>query len=209
MNCVFENCTRPVVARGLCCGHYQQNRRGKPLADLVPRSDEERFWERVDKNGPVHSDLGTRCWIWTGARTKRGYGFFSVGGKTKPTHRFSWEIENGDIPEGDGYHGTRVLHHCDNPPCVNPAHLFLGSNTDNVADCVSKGRNAFGTRNRHAKIDENCVVAIRNIYRSCGGRTRYRDPRYVSQQTLARWFGITVSNLARVISGNIWAERVS
>lgn len=103
--------------------------KGRPLA--------ERFWERVERRS------GTDCWPWVGYLDENGYGRISEGGycsKLLGAHRVSWEIVNGPIPEGSGYHGTCVLHRCDNPKCVNPDHLFIGSHLDNIADMKAKGR---------------------------------------------------------------------
>ena len=85
------------------------------------------FWLRVDKNGPViYPELGN-CWIWTGSKaTLNKYG----------PHRTSWSFIHGPIPDG-----KYICHHCDNPPCVRPSHLFLGTPSDNVADMLTKGRN--------------------------------------------------------------------
>jgi len=102
------------------------------------RNLEDRFWEKVDKR----SD--NECWNWIGSLNK-GYGQLRVGGrKGKPENasRISWELYNGTIPEG-----MEVCHHCDNPSCVNPIHLFLGSHLANMKDCSIKGRMHFGEKN--------------------------------------------------------------
>lgn len=78
---------------------------------------------------------GDGCWEWNGPRNKSGYGFFAIEGNSIRAHRYSYERSNGQIPEG-----LLVCHHCDNPPCVNPDHLFLGTHQDNANDMVAKGR---------------------------------------------------------------------
>ncbi len=90
------------------------------------------FWNKVNK-------VPSGCWEWAGGKNN-GYGVLCVSGKTIKAHRYAWILTNGEIPKGEGYHGTCVLHKCDNPSCINPDHLFLGSNADNVRDRVAKNR---------------------------------------------------------------------
>ena len=92
----------------------------------------DRFWDKVDKSG--------RCWEWLAAKNSSGYGRLNNNGRNHLAHRVAWILTNGPIPEGDHYGTICVLHHCDNPPCVNPAHLFLGTIQDNVNDMIEKGR---------------------------------------------------------------------
>lgn len=105
----------------------------------------ERFWAKVDRNGPIHPVLQTACWLWTGARLVSGYGVFTSGPRKshefKRAHRVAYSLTYGFIPEG-----MEVCHRCDNPPCCNPSHLFAGSHQDNVDDMVSKGRNRNAKR---------------------------------------------------------------
>ena len=91
----------------------------------------ERFWAKVDKSGP--------CWIWTAGRFATGYGCFRLQGKSLKAHRVAYELEVGPIPLG-----LNVLHRCDVPLCVNPAHLWVGTARENNADMLEKGRGASG-----------------------------------------------------------------
>src|SRR5207247_10195698 len=98
-------------------------------------SVEERFWSLVDKSA------NGGCWEWQGEVTKRGYGRFRVKGKRVQAHRFAYEITHGPIPAEQN-----VCHECDNPPCVRPAHLWPGTQKQNIQDAKSKGRLATGDR---------------------------------------------------------------
>jgi hypothetical protein len=103
---------------------------------------ETRFWNRV-----IETPSG--CWEWQGTRNEHGYGGVSVEGKWRKAHQVAWELTHGERPPGVG-----VLHTCDNPPCVNPAHLFLGTQAENVQDMIAKGRAARGSdkpRQRHTR----------------------------------------------------------
>lgn len=137
--CSIEGCEIPVNrpgsrgAHGWCKRHYDSYiRHGDPVVVDRPRlRDAAGFWAMVVKT--------EGCWEWTGAKFKTGYGAVNIGHRIVTTHRRSWELTNGPIPEG-----LFVLHHCDNRPCVRPDHLFLGTHQDNMTDMVSKGRQKNG-----------------------------------------------------------------
>ena len=136
-----------------------------------------RFWAKVKK--------GPRCWLWTASVDKDGYG--QVGsGTTPPTmlkaHRVSWSLVRGAVPKG-----KNVLHRCDNPPCVRPSHLFLGTTRDNNHDMTCKGRNVFQKNNPSLKLSVSQVRAIRR--RRLGGE---------KLRLIALAYGVTEGTVSRI-----------
>src|SRR3990167_1210519 len=131
------------------------------------RPPKERFWKKVQKG-----DSPEKCWEWKSCKNPEGYGQFTIDGKKVYAHRYSWELHNGTIPDG-----LWVLHHCDNPACVNPDHLFVGTQTDNMQDMISKGRSEYlgisGENNHQAHLTTDIVKIIRKRY-AFGGITQQK-----------------------------------
>ena len=119
-------------------------------------TDSKYFWNKVDQSGGPDSG-----WLWTGANTGRGYGHLRINKIDFTSHRVSWELHNGEIPQD-----AHVLHSCDNPSCVNPRHLFLGNTILNSQDMKLKDRSNRGSRNRGAKLTEELIVLIRTSLES-------------------------------------------
>ena len=159
-----------------------------PIGVYQRPSLEQKFWEHVQKTDG--------CWLWIGARNSEGYGYLRFNYAQLRAHRVSWELHFGPIPDG-----LFVLHHCDNPPCVNPSHLFLGTNGDNMLDAINKGYaiggsekgRCAGEKNSHAKLTKAQVKEI---------RVRLRNYRRGLVVQLAKEFGISKSTIM-----SIWKER--
>ena len=174
--CYYEGCNETAVVKGLCLKHYNLwlGNVGKSLHRNL--SWKERFWSfvwRPTKGG---------CWIWKGSTACGGYGCFTLPGCISArAHRVSWELCYGDIPDD-----MNVLHKCDNPPCVNPEHLWLGTPSDNRMDSVRKGR-AY-------KLIEDEVLEIRRLIKLS----------LYTQGDIAKKFKINRSSVSLIESYKTW-----
>lgn len=166
-----------------------------------------RFWSRVYVAG------ATDCWSWIGATTSRGYGAIVTRGPRTmdAAHRVSWSLANASpIPAG-----SFVCHACDNPLCVNPAHLFLGSPADNMRDKVAKGRASRigpkGEAHADAKLTEADVLEIRRRYREGrAGRPpatgKFQKTGAVTLRSLAADYGVDHTQILRAVRGDQWGH---
>ena len=155
----------------------------------------ERFWSKVKKTAA--------CWEWVGCRNKTGYGLFRLEGRSRLAHRVSWLLNGGLIPGR-----LFVCHRCDNPACVRPSHLFLGSQSDNMGDAKRKGRMASGekssmrlhpdriargVRRWNAKLTDKSVLEIRQ---AAGSGVAFKK--------LASRFHVHQSQISRIVAGKRW-----
>jgi hypothetical protein len=141
---------------------------------------EQRFWNYVEKT--------ETCWLWTGLKGSEGYGNLRHKGRMEKAHRVAWMLTRGPIPAG-----MLVCHHCDNPSCVNPDHLFTGTNADNAADKARKHRAQHGEAVHTSKLDEQKVRQIRALYEQGQG------PREIAKR-----FEVNRRTIHRIVSGQIW-----
>ena len=119
----------------------------------------DRFWNKVDRAGL------DECWEWNAGKSSGGYGTFFVDGKSVSAHRLAWQFEFGEIPNGDRIGSSCICHSCDNPGCVNPAHLFHGTQKENMVDRELKGRGnrLSGECNPNSKLSDLDVMHIREL----------------------------------------------
>ncbi len=185
--CSESGCERPVEVRGWCRTHYVAARR-RGLPALTKPTDEERFHSGVEMGGP------DECWEWRrGFRAGFGkYGIIRWHGRMVGAHRVAWMLANGRDP-GE----LCVLHRCDNPPCCNPAHLWLGDQKANNDDKEAKGRAAHPRGEEHgaAILNERQVREIRERYARGD----------VTQPVLAVEYGVSTQAISAVVTRVSWA----
>jgi len=182
--CRVEGCKGTARKRGWCPKHYERWRKhGNTYYLKAPFTDADRaaaFWQKVDTSGS--------CWLWTGGTKEEGYGCVNWAGVTRRAHHVSWFLTSGSWPRV-----LHCLHRCDNPRCVRPSHLFLGTHQDNVADMVAKGRQRKGERHGMARLTDAGVLAIRA---ACAAGE--------AQATVARRHGVTQTTVSRIILRRSW-----
>jgi hypothetical protein len=184
--CIVGSCGKPAKNRGMCWGHYTSQRRyGDPEYSSPSKRQERRFWGAFEQGHPED------CWEWHGNTLahKMPYGRVYYEGKQVLAHRLSYALHNGYLPDD-----ALVLHHCDNPKCVNPRHLYLGDHTDNAQDRVQRNRSnpKRGEDAATSKLTEDQVRAIRAAFGTC--------------DELAKEFGVSRSLISLVRTRKVWAH---
>ncbi len=142
----------------------------------------KRFWDKVDKRGPAE------CWLWKAGKSKKGCGAFYLDGKLHPAPRVSFLIHNGHWPE------PMCLHSCDNPACVNPAHLRAGTASENTKDMTDRRRGPHGSAMWASKLSEQSVNDIRANYLLCR----------VSQRELAIRYQVSQCAIWHIVNRRTW-----
>lgn len=185
-NLAKESNTRGLAQAG-------EPRRFLPNHNWVTISRPVLFWKKVNKCGPLHPTLQTRCWLWTASTYVNGYGTFWTGSHITSAHRFSYILEHGFIPEGKD-----ICHSCDNHLCVNPDHLWAGTVQENVDDMHAKGRNRQpkGENHRDAKFTNEQVQNIRDMYAT----GKY------NQTELAIMFNVTHPTIRMMVLGKHYRD---
>lgn len=145
---------------------------------------DDKIWARVDRSGGPDA-----CWIWMGGKI-RGYGRININGRPTYVHRASLAEHLGRslLP------GMEACHHCDNPACVNPTHLWEGTRTQNHADMVAKDRHQRGTRHERVKVSPTDVIACRYVAQMFG----------IGHRPLAKALGVCHTTIGRAIAGVTW-----
>ena len=161
----------------------------------IPHKYIDRFWGRVDKENSTTFYNGTRCWEWAGTVGKKGYGEICFYDRAEKAHRVSYKLTKGDPSD------LFVCHHCDNRKCVNPDHLFLGTQQDNMDDMVRKGREKYyiGEQAPSHKLTGKQVEEIRKLYNP-------NNVRCCSLQGLADRYGVVKTTIWYIVNGKTWRE---
>jgi len=186
--CSIAGCSNRHNSRGWCLKHYERWRaHGDPEKVTVIRGDDRaRFWSYVDTSGGQDA-----CWPWTGRTNQDGYGDLKLNGRTVLAHRTAFHLHHGYWPT------PFACHHCDNPPCVNPDHLYEGTAAENTRDREERTHTMRGSGNPQAKITESEVRAIRDL--SAHG---------VKTRVLVDRFGISSSQVQKIVRRASWADVV-
>lgn len=161
----------------------------------MQRTTEERFWEKVDRRGP------NDCWEWTAGKKGIGYGRIRILGKLNLSHRYSYQLHKGEIPEG-----LCVLHSCHNPSCVNPNHLRVGTQQDNMDDMKKAGRGVSlkGEESGNSLLTEPEAKAIIEMLNRFPPTKSNCGPTSGINKFLGHWFGVSHKTISHINTGRKW-----
>lgn len=197
--CTISGCDNKLRSRGLCSAHWKINKKygtptplcwcGEPAQTFAGNKGASKFcpnhtltvryWEYVDIKRE------DECWEWKGSKTTAGYGLIYWENRLQYAHRLSLELDGRPVPPR-----WHACHTCDNPPCVNPKHLFVGTPHDNVKDKVSKGRHTFGENHPNSKLTDTDVKEIRKL-----------ASEGMWQSDIARLYGVNQSHISTIVAG--------
>jgi hypothetical protein len=194
----------------------------RQIPQLTPQQ-QVNFWKKVDQNGPTMPHMDTPCWTWTGAKSKQGYGYFGIGRSIFKAHRIAFVLDGRTLCDPK----PQALHYCDNPSCCNPSHMFCGTNSDNVADRMKKGRsNAPRGESHMSRTHPECVargersgrytMPERTARGEAHGRSKLsakdvieiREAQSIRGMkfALAKRFGISHTTITKIIQRKTWAH---
>ena len=168
-------------------------------------TDRKRFFSKTKRAIEVRPGMATPCLEWQASRARFGHGHFKLDGKITLAHRAAWEDKHGPIPDG-----ICVLHKCDNPPCVDDEHLFLGTQVDNIADMDAKGRRNWNSGNEHhSRLHPECMARGERVSSAKLTKENVRFIFWLRAQgwdlrRLAAEFGVSLQLISMVLTRKIW-----
>jgi hypothetical protein len=188
--CSIENCENKYYAKRFCQKHYEKNKTyGDPLAGKTNSQNKAGTKEYIYENSEI--DING-CWIWKRSKNNKGYGHPGFKGKPILAHRLSYLTFIGEIPNN-----LFVLHTCDNPTCVNPKHLFLGTQEDNMKDMVNKNRQS-------SKVNKKEVNEIRTLYSVELAERAKGKGIQLTQKELGKRFRVSGRQISDIINNKTW-----
>jgi hypothetical protein len=153
--------------------------------------EQERFWSKVDLDGPIHPLLKTKCWLWLGAhQMDSGHGVFRLRGTNMPAGKAALILSDVEVTAG-----LNICHHCDNPPCIRPDHLFQGTDKENAQDMAQKGRSSWGEKHYRAKLTN---ADARSIIQEYAAGALAKD--------LAAKYRVSPSAVGALLTGRQWKQ---